>query len=53
MLFDDVHGLAEDFGLLVLVDDLGRDVLLLHLVERAKEFVFFIGRLFALLNGAF
>ena len=50
VLLHDVHGLAQDFRLLVLVDDLGRHVLLLHLIQSPQKFVFLIRRLFTLLN---
>ena len=51
MFLNNSHTFPEDFRLLVLVDDLGRHILLLHLIESLQELIFLVGGGLALLNG--
>ena len=52
MLFDNGHALAQYLGLLVLLDNLRRHVLLLHLVEGLNELFLLVFRMIAFLHGS-
>ena len=53
VLLDNRHTFAQDFGFFVLLDDVGGNVFLLHLIERLHELILHILRVLALLHRTF